>query len=89
MNELYFILAVCSIAYLISTNKISYRLRDYIYHKTQDKYGWEYKIWDFIYQLITCPYCLAFWISLLITLNVEKALGIAIVSLILNRWSER
>lgn len=71
-------------SYLVSSNKISHRLRDDIYHKAyKDEiiYDWW---WNKLYQLITCPYCLAFWLSLFTTFNIIESFAIAFISLVLN-----
>lgn len=52
---------IAGMVYLISKHSISYRLRDWIYRQT-DSIGYE-GIWLIVYKLVSCPFCLGFWIG--------------------------
>ena len=61
---------IAGIVYLISKHSISFSIRSWIYGKAEDVVtdkGVQIKgFWGFIYKLISCPFCLGFWIGIIV-----------------------
>lgn len=79
-------LVIASIAYLISTHKISYKFRMWVWnllakpiaYKQPPDYNIKNKFYYFVYELITCPFCLGFWVGLITTLFKFKSVGVSL-----------
>ena len=64
---------VVSLAYLLSKNKLSFPLRRWLY-------GLKAPAATFIYSLLTCMYCVSFWVAMIYFRDVVMAFSVAYVA---------
>lgn len=69
-------LAVFAVCYIVVESALFSGYRDWVSHKYMRS---DTRIWQFVHGVSTCPYCLAVWVSAVLTLGLDFKIFFGVV----------